>query len=157
MDLATLELVVNTFTELGYPIIVFFTCGTSVGQAIDDIQNGCRIVEEVCSRNKVPYWVHVDCALLGTVLPFINNELSVPLQFDFCLPQVSSMNVSAHKWHGMSWPCSVYITRRTHCFKPSKEFASCAVSWELGPFGCARNSNSAILLWYILATKTKEM
>ncbi len=46
---------------------------------MDKIKEGSDIVEEACTTHKVPYWVHIDSALSGAVMPFINNRLAEPI------------------------------------------------------------------------------
>lgn len=79
IDLEALKIIADIFAKLEYPLLVFFTCGTTIGQAIDNIKDGSEIVEEASKTHNVPYWVHVDAALFGAVMPFINNRLEQPV------------------------------------------------------------------------------
>jgi hypothetical protein len=40
MDLDALKTIVDTFAGLGYALLVFFTCGTTIGQAVDNVRDG---------------------------------------------------------------------------------------------------------------------
>lgn len=114
IDLAALKVVADTFSSLGYSLIVIFNCGTTIGHSVDDIKSGSAIVEEACKVNNAKYWIHVDAAHLGNVLPFAEGVLGESVEFDFRIPQLNSLSVSGHKWWGIAAPCGVYVTKKKY-------------------------------------------
>jgi glutamate/tyrosine decarboxylase-like PLP-dependent enzyme len=65
----------------------------------------------------------------GSIVPFTNNILDAKHECDFGVSQVSSMNVSGHKWTGIPWPCGVFVTRKKLVSVPSRDFASYSYDW----------------------------
>jgi len=94
--------------DFGKPIILSLNVGTTMKGAIDDIG---RIIQMVGNR---PMYCHVDAALSGLILPFINGP-----KIDFKMP-ICSMSVSGHKMLGCSIPCGVFLCRKD-CLKDAGE------------------------------------
>ena len=109
IDLNVLELVVKEAASRGHPVLVVFTCGTTVGHAIDNIAEGSVLVENICKDYNVPFWIHVDAALQGAIVPYMDDGQN--MKFDFVNPQVCSMNVSGHKHYGQQWTSGVLVMR----------------------------------------------
>jgi glutamate/tyrosine decarboxylase-like PLP-dependent enzyme len=51
---------------------VYLNCGTTVGHAVDNIEEASEIINDVCNHYGTKYWVHVDAAFFGSVLPFVD-------------------------------------------------------------------------------------
>lgn len=140
-----------------HPPLIVVTMGTSFKGAYDDVE---KIVVQLCKHSIKKFYIHVDAALGGLFLPFLekrNRERSilgsksnqVPI-FDFRLP-IGSIAVSGHKIIGTPFPCAVFMTLRKNM----------AYEWEeidyIGTLDStlsgSRNGLAAILLWYAIATK----
>lgn len=87
------------------PIIINLNVGTTMKGAIDDVIKFFEIVDEI----KVPKYVHIDAALMGTILPFMEYSP----KFDFDLP-INSISVSGHKFLGCPIPCGIFISREKY-------------------------------------------
>jgi glutamate/tyrosine decarboxylase-like PLP-dependent enzyme len=66
------------------------------------------------------------------------------------------MSISGHKWWGMPWSCGVYVTKKNLLYTPTKDFASYAGDWKLGPFGCTRNAVTFLLMHSFIARNSLE-
>lgn len=140
-----------------HPPLIVVTMGTSFKGAYDDL---AEIVAQLHRHQIQRFYIHVDAALGGLFLPFLEkrneaqNSLGdeghkVPI-FDFRLP-VGSIAVSGHKVIGAPCPCAVFMTLRENM----------AYEWEkidyIGTFDStlagSRNGLAAILLWYAIATQ----
>ena len=145
------------FASKGYQLIVVLTLGTTIGHGCDDVKKCFQIVEAICANYKCRFWIHVDAALHGTILPFMRSQTNGQApQIDF--QYMHSLNVSAHKWLGVPWPCGIYITKRSLCKVPEKDGSSAyANDWELAPLGCGRNSSAVVVLSHLLQKNTREV
>lgn len=122
--------------ENNRPAIVCLTAGTTMTGAVDQVVD----VLNLLNYSRVLYHVHVDAALGGLILPFLD---SAPL-FDFRL-DISSLSVSGHKMLGCPIPCGVFLTRRDYVPRPEAEYI-CSDDTTL--FG-SRSGLSVYLLWRI--------
>jgi histidine decarboxylase len=84
---------------------VYATVGTTKKGALDDVQAISDLLRAQSGDN---CWLHVDAAILGFALPFLNGS---PI-WDFRLPEVDSIAVSAHKFLGYRHPAGVLLMRR---------------------------------------------
>jgi len=89
------------------PAVISLTLGTTVTGALDDLS---RIVALLRSHRIERSYLHVDAALSGMVLPFIDGAPSL------CFTQhpIDSVAVSGHKFLGAPYPCGVLVARREH-------------------------------------------
>jgi len=76
--------------------------GTTMSGAIDDVQG----IVDILQSKGIEYYVHVDAALSGLILPFLPTAPKV----DFDLP-IGSVSISGHKFLGCPFPCGVIVTR----------------------------------------------
>jgi len=66
------------------------------------------LVQQNCKTGwEIP--MHIDAASGGFVAPFLHRDL----KWDFCLPQVKSINVSGHKY-GLVYPGIGFVVWRSH-------------------------------------------
>ncbi|MDJ0702965.1 MAG: histidine decarboxylase [Leptolyngbyaceae cyanobacterium MO_188.B28] len=140
-----------------HPPLIVITMGTSFKGAYDDVE---EIITQLHKHHINRFYIHVDAALGGLFLPFLEKrneegagwgELGreVPI-FDFRLP-IGSIAVSGHKVIGAPCPCAVFITLRENM----------VYEWEkvdyIGSFDStlagSRNGLAAIMLWYAIAVK----
>lgn len=80
--------------------IVGIACSTELGFK-DDIQT----IDKIASQHNIP--VHIDAAIGGYVLPFVRNTAP----WDFRLPSIQTMNISAHKY-GLCLPGIGFLLAR---------------------------------------------
>ena len=73
IDLQQMEIICQYFASRKHPLVIQFNCGTTMGHGIDDIKEGSAIVERISKQYEVPYWIHVDAALHGVILPFVDK------------------------------------------------------------------------------------
>ncbi len=132
------------------PAIINVNIGTTVKGAVDDLDGILRVLEEL-EYKREEYYIHVDGALFGLMLPFVKGELSrVTPNLSFKLP-IDSISVSGHKFVGAPVPCGVVITRKAHIFKVSKdvEYLNSKDATIMG----SRNGHAALYLWYAIQKK----
>lgn len=90
-------------------IIIVATIGTTFMGAIDPVADMIRL----CEKYNVNYYMHLDAALLGPMLPFMKDGPTI----DFTLP-IDSLSFSAHKFLGMPIPYSFVLTRSKLKYQP---------------------------------------
>lgn len=84
-------------------VIVCLTVGTTMSGAVDDVSEVVRRLR----RSAVPYYAHVDAALGGMLVPYLEDAPT----FDFRL-DIDSICISGHKMLGTPVPCSVFVCRK---------------------------------------------
>ncbi|MEU5538461.1 histidine decarboxylase [Streptomyces sp. NPDC020362] len=125
------------------------------------------------SKKKVTrrrFWIHVDGALGAGYGPFMRMasaephvfhwtpEVKLP-EFDFGLKaktnkgkivdMVSSISMSGHKWPGVPWPCSLYMTKVKYQMAPPAEVP--VIGSKDTTFAGSRNGFSPLVMWNQLA------
>lgn len=176
IDVDALVQLVQFFAAKGHPILVNFNYGTTFKGAYDDVEEagkrllpilerhglGERTIEypggEKVMRNG--YWFHVDAALAGSYMPFIEKAHAAGRlaqrgpNFDFRLPFVNSVVTSGHKWIGSPWPCGVYMSKTKYLMLPPSRpnYIGSPDSTLAG----SRNGFSAMILWDYLAKHSYE-
>ncbi|MEU8895758.1 pyridoxal-dependent decarboxylase [Nocardia sp. NPDC048505] len=179
IDVHALRALVEFFAARHHPVIVVLNAGTTFKGACDDIAAVNEILAECYSATTGPswqtrpgnggrpdrrrwYWIHVDGALGAAYLPFFamaperaDLESGIPVPaFDFAVPGVCSMVVSAHKWIGSPWPGGVYLTRNHYRMRPPPfpEYVGSADTMLAG----SRNGQTAVVMWNFLARNSYE-
>ena len=172
IDIEVLTKFVDFFSGKGHSIIIVFNYGSTFKGAYDDVaaaeeallpvlkKNGMyerRVVHPISEvvETRRGFWFHVDAALAGFYMPFVEMGYSRGLieekpgpVFDFRLESVSSVVASVAKHLGSPWPCGVYIT---------KTGTQLALTADLEPtFSCSRNGHIAPLLWSHFSSKDFE-
>lgn len=149
----------------GKPAIINVNIGTTVKGAVDSLDTILLVLNEV-GYTREEYYIHVDGALFGLMLPFVQQEQqheeegaegaaaagtgTVPQKLSFQLP-IDSISVSGHKFVGAPVPCGVVITRRKHILKLSSdiEYLNSKDATIMG----SRNGHAALYLWYAIQKK----
>ncbi|MGW5641636.1 pyridoxal-dependent decarboxylase [Saccharopolyspora sp. NPDC003752] len=175
---------VDFFARRGHPVLVVCNLGTTFKGAYDNVGKiARRLQKEVFDRYSMgerefavntkkgtpvkdkrrAFWIHVDGALGASYLPYLkkahdagmlgDEKVDIP-DFDFRIPQVSSIVTSGHKYPGSPWPCGVYMTRREFEIQPPPMAAY--VASPDTTFGGSRNGFSPIVLWHQLARYSEE-
>ncbi len=122
------------------PPIIFANIGTTMREGIDDIDE----IKKVLHSLAIPeYYIHVDAALAGMTLPFIDNT---PI-YDFTTG-VQSMSVSGHKFIGSPVPCGIVLALKSNVGRIARaiEYVGSLDSTVSG----SRNGFTPIVLWYAM-------
>ncbi|MAF25936.1 histidine decarboxylase, partial [bacterium] len=122
------------------PPIIFANVGTTMREGFDDIDE----IKKVLKSLAIPeYYIHVDAALGGMTLPFIDNSLA----FDFTTG-VQSVSISGHKFIGSPIPCGVVLALKSNVGRVSRavEYVGSLDSTISG----SRNGFTPLLLWYAI-------
>jgi histidine decarboxylase len=82
------------------PAVVVASVGTTMKGGIDDTD----AIASALRTAGVPFRIHVDAALMGGLLPFLDDR-------PFFSGSVDSACVSGHKFFGVPFPCGVYMSR----------------------------------------------
>lgn len=125
----------------GRPFILNLTVGTTFHGAIESPQQVLELLEQ---HHCKAFHLHVDAALYGPMLPWIDGS---PL-FDFRLP-IDTLSFSGHKFLGSPMPCGVVISHRD-AVRPFEGCAQYVGSLDT-TLSSSRNGLSALVLW--LATR----
>lgn len=180
VDVEALVKLVEFFAERGFPPLVVLNYGSTFKGAHDDVQEVGNRLMPVLKRcgldtrdvfydpddpskfdTRTGYWLHVDAALAGAYMPFIEMAHAAgrirergPC-FDFRLPYVHSIVTSAHKWPGSPLPGGVYMTKRKFTIAPpdDPEYIGAPDS----TFSGSRNALSPAFLWSYYAGTSYEL
>jgi histidine decarboxylase len=137
-----------------HPPLIVANIGTTFRGAYDDIEG---IVNALKHHSIDRFYLHVDAALGGFFIPFLESLQSATLEagarfpmFDFRLP-IGSVAISGHKALGMPFPCGIFMTLRHHIAYQCDRIA-CLGTVD-STFSGSRNGLAPIFLWYAIASK----
>lgn len=127
------------------PAILNVNIGTTVKGAVDDLDLVLKTLEKV-GYTEDRFYVHVDGALFGLMMPFVKRAPKVTFK-----KPIGSVSVSGHKFVGCPMPCGVQITRMRHINALSRnvEYLASRDATIMG----SRNGHAPIFLWYTLNRK----
>lgn len=121
-------------------IIVNANLGTTMKGAIDNTREIYRIIK----KHLVQSYIHVDGALTGFYLPFLEKDL-------FFKAHVNSMSISGHKFMGIPFPCGVFMMDKNLCNLVSHDIE------YIGSKDCmisgSRNGHSPLFMKHIIDQK----
>jgi histidine decarboxylase len=121
-------------------VIVNANLGTTMKGAIDDTRNIYRIIK----KHKRDVYIHVDGALSGFILPFIENDL-------YFKSHINSMSISCHKFLGVPFPCGIFLMEKHLLDNISNKIE------YIGAIDCmisgSRNGHTCLFLKYIIDKK----
>ncbi|MDH5327541.1 MAG: histidine decarboxylase [Gammaproteobacteria bacterium] len=122
--------------------IIFANIGTTMKGALDNVVKIREILHNLAIPN---YYIHVDAALSGMILPFINN----PPDYDFDAG-IDSISISGHKMIGSPIPCGVVLAKKTNVDRIARsiEYVGTLDTTLSG----SRNAVTPLFLWYALKT-----
>jgi len=128
------------------PPIIFANAGTTMTGAVDNLDKIREVLDRLCIQQ---YYIHVDAALSGMILPFLKN----PPSWDFS-SGADSMSISGHKMLGSPIPCGVALARKSHVDRISRsvEYGGALDTTISG----SRNAFTPLILWYAIRTKGEE-
>ena len=138
MDYKDLRDMMSTWRSA--PPIIFANVGTTMREGFDDIEE----IKKVLKSLAIPeYYIHVDAALGGMTLPFIDNAP----RYDFTTG-VQSMSISGHKLIGSPIPCGVVLALKSNVGRVSRavEYVGSLDSTISG----SRNGFTPLVLWYAI-------
>jgi glutamate decarboxylase len=87
--------------------------GTTFTGELEPVAQICAALDKLAADGGVDVPVHVDAAIGGFVVPFLQPDLV----WDFRLPRVVSINVSGHKY-GLTYPGIGFVVWRSHDHLP---------------------------------------
>jgi len=122
------------------PSIIFANIGTTVKGAVDDIAKINEIMKSLAITHN---YIHVDCALSGMILPFVDD----PQAFSF-EDGIESLSISGHKLTGSPIPCGIVLAKKSNVERIGREIEYVGVM-DTTIMG-SRNAFTPIILWYAL-------
>lgn len=142
-----LDAFTSTISSLeGRPCVINLTVGTTFHGAIEAPEPILDILE---SRGCMEFHLHIDAALYGPMLPFIDGAPC----FDFSLP-INSLSFSGHKFMGAPIPCGVVLCdkERVHPFGGNSEYVGSVDTTLSG----SRDGFSALLMWTLITRLQRQ-
>lgn len=86
-------------------LIINANLGTTMKGAMDNTREIYRILKQLNRHHDGDYYLHMDGALTGFYLPFIEKDL-------FFKSHVHSISISGHKFCGIHFPCGVFMMEK---------------------------------------------
>lgn len=114
--------------------VVNLNVGTTMSGAVDDVQGAVGVLKE----SGAPFYVHVDAALSGLLLPFTDCPA-----WDF-RAGVHSIAVSGHKMLGTPVPSGIFVCRPEVVDRQGAEYLGSQDTTLLG----SRSGLASVALWY---------
>jgi histidine decarboxylase len=112
---------------------------------VDDLDGVLATLVE-CGYSEEEFYIHVDGALFGLMLPFLKHGPSISFK-----KPIGSISVSGHKFIGAPVPCGVVMTRKSYIMNLSSdiEYLNSKDATIMG----SRNGHAALYLWYAISMK----
>jgi len=132
------------------PALVNINIGTTFKGAID---NRKAILHLLATSDLPAHYCHLDAALFGGYLPYIEGE-SIPHIFFDKLPY-DSITVSGHKFLGSPIPVGIFLMQKHHAKQIRTDYVEYLASDNL-IIPCSRSSLNTLILWWIVHTKPPE-
>jgi histidine decarboxylase len=128
------------------PPIVFANAGTTMTEAKDDILRIRKMLRDLAIHES---YIHVDAALCGMTLPFIDGA---PL-YDF-RAGIDSISISGHKFIGCPFPCGIVLAKKKFVERIARsiEYVGTLDTTLTG----SRNGVAALFLWYAICRTGME-
>lgn len=119
------------------PPIILTNVGTTMHGAVDNLDQIHNIIKSLAISRS---YIHVDAALSGMLLPWVDDPQ--PFGFD---SGIDSISVSGHKFIGSPMPCGVVLARRANVDRVAQavEYVGCSDTTIAG----SRNALTPIILW----------
>jgi histidine decarboxylase len=148
----------------GHPLIFALNIGTTFKGGFDPIKKIIARLPYIFNNNSARnYWIHVDAAICGNTLPWIEqaqtaDDWPFAIQthefpsFDFRIPQVCSICASPYKWIGAPFPFGVYLTRGQFRLQPPVHPKY--IGSPDSTFSGSRSGLACVYAWHYFSTKT---
>ena len=124
------------------PPILFVNVGTTVKGAVDDLPGIKKILHDLAITQ---YYLHVDAALSGMILPFVAH----PQPWDFAAG-AHSISISGHKMIGAPIPCGVVLAKKKNVERIARQIEYVGTLDTTIPG--SRNAFAPLMLWYAFHT-----
>lgn len=130
------------------PVIVVANMGTTMKSGFDNIPKIKSVLKKHAIRRS---YIHVDAALYGIILPFL--EMKNKPVFDFSVG-VDSISVSGHKFIGLPIPAGVIVAKRQYVerVKTAIEYIGAHDTTITG----SRNGITPLLIWKAITDNGHE-
>lgn len=128
------------------PPIIFANVGTTVKGAVDDLPGIKKILHDLAISQ---YYLHVDAALSGMILPFVEN----PQPWDYS-HGAHSISISGHKMIGAPIPCGVVLAKKKNVERIARQIEYVGTLDTTIPG--SRNAFAPLMLWYAFHTVGEE-
>ncbi len=124
------------------PPIVFANAGTTMTEAKDDIGKIRAMIKDLAIPQS---YIHVDAALCGMTLPFIEGAQVVDFRAG-----IDSISISGHKFIGCPFPCGIVLAKKEYVNRIARsiEYVGTLDTTLTG----SRNGVAALFLWYAIRT-----
>jgi histidine decarboxylase len=120
------------------PPIIFMNAGTTVKGAVDDLAGIKKILHDLAITQ---YYLHVDAALSGMILPFVEH----PQPWNFA-DGAHSISISGHKMIGSPMPCGVVLAKKKNVERIARQIEYVGTLDTTLPG--SRNAFAPLALWY---------
>jgi histidine decarboxylase len=146
IDINSLDTIINSNLEYIKinGVIIILTLATTIKCGYDDIKETNKIIEKYNLFDLNKCWIHIDAALGGFILPFLENN---PLNYK--LNKFNSVTVSAHKMFGTPYPVGIFITNIKYKLHNSSGYTSS----DDGAIFCSRNGQGILYLYLYMCCK----
>lgn len=124
------------------PAILNLNIGTTLKGAIDKLD---RVVEILERKGVTQYYIHCDCALSGSMLPFIADPNVPEISF---AKGADSIAISGHKFPGVTMPCGIFLTR--------KEYVTPGIERMAQRLLASPSGLPTVFLWYAVMTMGED-
>lgn len=124
------------------PPIIFANVGTTVKGAVDDLVGIKKILHDLAISQ---YYLHVDAALSGMILPFVEH----PQPWNFA-DGAHSISISGHKMIGAPTPCGVVLAKKKNVERIARQIEYVGTLDTTIPG--SRNAFAPLMLWYAFHT-----
>jgi histidine decarboxylase len=153
INLIDLENVLHNIKAKGQKVVIVANVGTTIKGAVDDV-DGILLALQKQQFASSDFFMHIDGALFGIMLPYIQQQRGEPQTITFAKPGIGSVSVSGHKFLGSPVPCGVVITRNTNiqCLAQDIPYIASRDATILG----SRNGHAPIFMWYALVKKGEK-
>ena len=140
MDMADLRETIKIHRDV--PPVIFANIGTTMKGASDDLEAMHKMLEEMAIQR---YYIHVDAALSGMILPFVDE----PHPWNFSAG-IDSIAISGHKMVGSPLPCGVVLAKKEYVDRIARgvEYVGTLDTTIMG----SRNGLTPLFLWYAFKT-----
>jgi histidine decarboxylase len=128
------------------PPIIFANVGTTVKGAVDDLASIRKILQDLAISQ---YYLHVDAALSGMILPFVER----PQPWNFA-DGAHSISISGHKMIGSPIPCGVVLAKKKNVDRIARQIEYVGTLDTTIPG--SRNAFAPLVLWYAFHTLGEE-
>ncbi|ODP99492.1 histidine decarboxylase [Salinivibrio sp. SS3] len=129
--------------------IIFANIGTTMLGAIDNIDKIKKRLENI-NIDRSNFYLHVDAALSGMILPFVDD----PQPFTFA-DGIDSISVSGHKMIGSPIPCGIVVARRKNVDRISVDIDY--ISGKDQTISGSRNAHTVLMMWTAIQSTSRHV